>query len=99
MGDGRAPSEAADRLERSLSPGARAEFEAMGLGAAKGGQGRGRPGIDPVDGRPPYPKRAISAPEALNEAYDYDKPSSFTRGIRVASVTWMRGRSTPVCSS
>jgi enamine deaminase RidA (YjgF/YER057c/UK114 family) len=28
-------------------------------------------------------KRAISAPEALNEAYDYQRPSSFSRALRV----------------
>jgi enamine deaminase RidA (YjgF/YER057c/UK114 family) len=29
------------------------------------------------------PKKAISAPEALNEAPDYPKPSSFSRGLRL----------------
>ncbi len=29
------------------------------------------------------PKKAISNPEVLNEAYDYAKPSSFSRGIRL----------------
>jgi 2-iminobutanoate/2-iminopropanoate deaminase len=28
-------------------------------------------------------KKAIEAPEVLNEAYDYEKPSSFTRGMRL----------------
>jgi enamine deaminase RidA (YjgF/YER057c/UK114 family) len=28
-------------------------------------------------------KKAISAPEVLNEAYDYPKPSSFSRGLRL----------------
>lgn len=28
-------------------------------------------------------KRAISAPEVLNEAYDYQRPSSFSRALRV----------------
>ncbi|MFB3777406.1 MAG: Rid family hydrolase [Bryobacteraceae bacterium] len=28
-------------------------------------------------------KKAISAPSALNEAYDYARPSSFSRGIRL----------------
>ena len=28
-------------------------------------------------------KRAISAPEVLNEAYDYARPSSFSRGLRI----------------
>jgi len=31
----------------------------------------------------PIPKKAISAPETLNEAYDYPKPSSFSRGLRL----------------
>jgi 2-iminobutanoate/2-iminopropanoate deaminase len=31
----------------------------------------------------PVPKKAISAPETLNEAYDYQKPSSFSRGLRL----------------
>jgi enamine deaminase RidA (YjgF/YER057c/UK114 family) len=29
------------------------------------------------------PKKAISAPEILNEAYHYPKPSSFSRGLRL----------------
>jgi enamine deaminase RidA (YjgF/YER057c/UK114 family) len=29
------------------------------------------------------PKKAISAPETLNEAYQYAKPSSFSRGLRL----------------
>ncbi len=29
------------------------------------------------------PKKAISAPQTLNEAYDYPKPSSFSRGLRL----------------
>lgn len=31
----------------------------------------------------PVSKRAISAPRALNEAYDYERPSSFSRGLRL----------------
>jgi 2-iminobutanoate/2-iminopropanoate deaminase len=31
----------------------------------------------------PVSKKAISAPRALNEAYDYDRPSSFSRGLRL----------------
>jgi enamine deaminase RidA (YjgF/YER057c/UK114 family) len=29
------------------------------------------------------PKKAIEAPDVLNEAYDYPKPSSFSRGLRI----------------
>jgi 2-iminobutanoate/2-iminopropanoate deaminase len=28
-------------------------------------------------------KKAISAPRALNEAYDYERPSAFSRGLRL----------------
>jgi 2-iminobutanoate/2-iminopropanoate deaminase len=31
----------------------------------------------------PIPKKAISAPQALNEAFGYAKPSSFSRGLRL----------------
>lgn len=31
----------------------------------------------------PIPKKAISAPQALNEAFSYAKPSSFSRGLRL----------------
>lgn len=48
-------------------------------------EGPGGPvaGLVPVAGRPLIRKRPITALEALNEAYDYDKPSSFTRGMCV----------------
>lgn len=38
-------------------------------------------GSDPA--QPAFSKRAISAPEVLNEAYDYARPSSFSRGMRL----------------
>ena len=31
----------------------------------------------------PVAKKAISAPQVLNEAYDYPRPSSFSRGLRI----------------
>src|SRR5690606_41171761 len=31
--------------------------------------------------RPPIPRRAVSAPSVLNEAYDYARPSSFSRAL------------------
>ena len=63
----------------NLSPEARTEAEFLGiLGAADE-----RPaGMAPVPGRKIAPKRAIRAPDVLNEAYDYPLPSSFSRGIR-----------------
>jgi 2-iminobutanoate/2-iminopropanoate deaminase len=31
----------------------------------------------------PVPKKAVSAPQILNEAYDYPRPSSFSRALRL----------------
>jgi enamine deaminase RidA (YjgF/YER057c/UK114 family) len=31
----------------------------------------------------PVPKKAVSAPSTLNEAFDYPKPSSFSRALRL----------------
>ena len=67
----------------ALSAEALAELEAMGLHGSREVRGRPADGIGPVEGRPLVPKRAMSAPEVLNEAYDYAKPSSFSRGMRV----------------
>ena len=43
--------------------------------------------VDPVVGAegtsPAISKRAIEAKEVLNEAYDYPRPSSFSRGMRL----------------
>ena len=39
--------------------------------------------IDPKASQQAISKRAMSAPEVLNEAYDYAKPSSFSRGLRL----------------
>jgi enamine deaminase RidA (YjgF/YER057c/UK114 family) len=69
--------------ETAWSRAARAELEMLGLGEkGRAPEARMR-GLDPVAGRELIPKRAITAPEVLNEAYAYDKPSSFTRGMRV----------------
>jgi 2-iminobutanoate/2-iminopropanoate deaminase len=40
-------------------------------------------GILETLGRTPIKKRAITNHEVLNEAYSYDKPSSFSRGMRI----------------
>jgi enamine deaminase RidA (YjgF/YER057c/UK114 family) len=70
-------------LNRSakLSQGARAELEAMGIRESE--VEPDVPGIERVKGRSTVPKKPISAPGVLNEAYDYAKPSSFSRGMRV----------------
>ncbi len=36
-----------------------------------------------VHAHKPVSKKAISAPKALNEAYSYQRPSSFSRGLRL----------------
>ncbi len=33
--------------------------------------------------RPPIPKQVVHVPQVLNEAYDYQKPSSFSRALRL----------------
>ena len=76
----------------ALSAEARAELEALGL-PLRGGQPVD--GLSPVVGRPVYPRRAISAPDVLNEAHHYALPSSFSRGLRVelgeASLLFLSG--------
>jgi len=62
-----------------LSDAARDEAERLGIGAPGAGAS---PGIARVPGRKVAQKRAIHAPDVLNEAYDYALPSSFSRGIR-----------------
>jgi 2-iminobutanoate/2-iminopropanoate deaminase len=61
-----------EALARTLGPAARSELERLGLDAG-----------DPLPGRPRVPRRAIRAPAALNEAYDYARPSSFSRGVGI----------------
>jgi 2-iminobutanoate/2-iminopropanoate deaminase len=39
--------------------------------------------INQIAGAIEVKKRAITAPSVLNEAYDYPKPSSFSRGLRI----------------
>ena len=39
--------------------------------------------VKPLESRPSLRKRAIVAPQVLNEAYRYPKPSSFSRGLRL----------------
>jgi enamine deaminase RidA (YjgF/YER057c/UK114 family) len=67
--------------ERPLSDGSRNELDELGL--LDDDRARWVDGLEPVEGRPAVVKRAISAPDILNEAYDYSKPSSFSRGMRV----------------
>ncbi|HUY12673.1 MAG TPA: Rid family hydrolase [Terriglobia bacterium] len=39
--------------------------------------------ITMTEAHKPVSKKAISAPQALNEAHDYKRPSSFSRGLRL----------------
>ena len=39
--------------------------------------------VEPETSQQAISKKAISAPEILNEAYHYSKPSSFSRGLRL----------------
>jgi enamine deaminase RidA (YjgF/YER057c/UK114 family) len=79
----------------TLSDAALAEWKALGFEDIDGVRSKPLRGLDAVGDRPMIPKRAISAPEVLNEAYAYSKPSSFTRGMRVelpgASVLYLSG--------
>jgi 2-iminobutanoate/2-iminopropanoate deaminase len=67
----------------ALSGGERDELMAMGILSESGeispvgpGQAGGRHYL-------PVARRAVSAPTVLNEAFDYAKPSSFSRGLRL----------------
>jgi len=66
-----------------LSRAAKEELEIMGIDDPSASAPSGGPGIVPVEGRPLIPKRAITSLDILNEAYDYEIPSSFSRGMRV----------------
>jgi enamine deaminase RidA (YjgF/YER057c/UK114 family) len=66
-----------------LSAQARAELRALGLDPHVAPPEPRVAGLAPVEDRSSISKRAISAPEILNEAHDYEKPSSFSRGLRV----------------
>jgi len=68
----------------SRSSGEREEVQALGV-AGEGGAARpgpARPASPGRSGDGVIPRSAIEAPAVLNEAYDYEKPSSFTRGLR-----------------
>jgi enamine deaminase RidA (YjgF/YER057c/UK114 family) len=74
------------RLERSLnrrlSDGERDELAALGV-LSRNGTLQPAPTAPPAAGPgSPVEKHAIRADSVLNEAYDYARPSSFTRGLR-----------------
>lgn len=67
---------------RALTDGERKELKLLGM-LSEGGELMSPPGSPGESGGALVPRRAIEAPEVLNEAYDYARPSSFTRGLRV----------------
>lgn len=65
----------------TTSEGVLQELAALGVSSPVREREAAVEGIDPVPGRGIIPRRQISAPEILNEAYDYG--SAFSRGLRV----------------
>ena len=63
-----------------LSPGEERELRNLGI---LGDDGDVRPYITPAvhRSRPPIEKSAVRAPDMLNEAFDYSRPSSFSRAL------------------
>jgi enamine deaminase RidA (YjgF/YER057c/UK114 family) len=82
-------------IMNNLSAAARAELEALGLEQTEPIGRKPGKGFAPVPGRSLIPKKPIEALDVLNEAYDYDKPSSFSRGMRVelpgAAILFLSG--------
>jgi enamine deaminase RidA (YjgF/YER057c/UK114 family) len=70
-------------LTRPLSGGEREELTALGVLSGNGRLQPAPPAPGPGSPGSPIEKHAIRAGSVLNEAYDYEKPSSFTRGIRL----------------
>jgi 2-iminobutanoate/2-iminopropanoate deaminase len=95
MSERRASTRTMEEGDTSWSPAALAELKALGFHEDGRPGGPRLEGIDPVEERPLIPRRSISAPDVLNEAKDYLKPSSFSRGIRVdlpgATVIFLSG--------
>lgn len=67
----------------TLSEGERQELMAMGILSKSGEISPMSPGTEGGRHHSPVRCQAISAPTVLNEAYDYAKPSSFSRGLRL----------------
>lgn len=83
-------------LAHPLSEGERVEMERLGLMDAQGDL-LPFPKIGKSDeAKRAIRKHAISNPNVLNEAYDYETPSSFTRGLKVdlkagSTFLWISG--------
>ena len=72
-----------EEIDISWSPAALAELKALGFYENGRFSRSSLEGINRVEERPLIPKRSITALEVLNEAYEYPKPSSFSRGMCV----------------
>ena len=66
----------------ALSDGERSEMVALGILSANGAELPCHPASEPGAIAQGTEKHAIGAREVLNEAYEYPRPSSFSRGIR-----------------
>ncbi len=66
-----------------LTEGERSELSKLGVLSASGELREYKQPDANAAKRPVISKRAITAPHVLNEAYEYTKPSSFSRGLRV----------------
>ena len=76
------PTRLESTLTRQLSPGEQEELTALGVLSGSGTLQPAPPAPGPGTPGGPIEKHAVRAGSVLNEAYDYPKPSSFTRGIR-----------------
>lgn len=65
-----------------LSEAERDELIALGM-LSTDGEVQAPPPAMPANGYERVPRAAISAPEVLNEAFCYARPSSFSRGLRL----------------
>jgi 2-iminobutanoate/2-iminopropanoate deaminase len=66
-----------------LSEGEKEELIRLGIISKEGDQILAAPTPPPPQRESVIRKRAIHAPQVLNEAYHYDRPSSFSRGLRI----------------
>ncbi len=83
MTDGVLSSEALSIDLKKLTDGEREELMKLGILSLSGKVLDYLPPDGDPSREPPLTKRAIRAPEVLNEAYHYAKPSSFSRGLRL----------------
>ncbi len=64
----------------AASPGEREELTKLGILSTLGEIVAG-PGAGLTAGVPSVARRAVTVPDVLNEAFDYDRPSSFSRAL------------------